>query len=712
MTRAGYLRNTTVIAGVLTAVGTVFWYLGSPVFRPELAGVGVPVILDAVLLVPAAVVAGADIARRAWFALRSRTLGIELLVTVAAVGAIVLGEFFEAAAVTFLFALGGYLENRAMTRTRDALRSLWQSVPRTATVITEAAGDEDGDEDGEKEVPAQRVQPGDLVLVRPGGRIPVDGTVERGESSVDESTITGESVPADKESGSSVYSATVNHEGLLYIRTERAGADTTVARIIARVEEAQDSRTKSERVIDRFARYYTPAVMLGSLAYFLATGNVHIALTLLVVACPGALVIAAPVAVISSIGRAAKRGVLVRGGSELETAANVTVFATDKTGTLTTGELRVVRVSPSQSASAHAVASRARASHSAACREGTVSVGEAEPAIASAKASGGAVSYGAARRADGAGSAGNPADAPGTAEGPGAGLEPAAGRADQATGRLGGGATAVAEPPAADDDVLRWAAIAEAGSEHPIGRAIRAEGERRLGRLPHGEEFRYETGRGISAVWNGHRVEVARSREEGGAETTVAVSVDGETVGTIALSDTIRPDARRTIAELGTAGVGRTVLLTGDNRATAESVATEAGITEVHAGLLPEEKLEHIRALQAEGETVAMLGDGINDAPSLAAADVGIAMGAAGSDLAIESADLALMSHHLTAIPDALRGAKRAIRVIRQNLGIALVTVILLFAGVLAGQIHMAGGMLVHQGSILLVIANGLRLRR
>ena len=704
MTRASYLKQTTIISGVLTAVGTVFWYAGSPVFRLEIAGMTAPLTIDAVLLLPAAVIAGADIARRAWQALRRRVFGIELLVTLAAVGAVVLGEFFEAAAVTFLFALGGYLENRAMSRTRDALRNLWQSVPSTATVVTD---------DGEEEVPAARVRPGDLVLVRPGARVPVDGTVERGASSIDESTITGESVPADKEVGSNVYSATVNQEGLLYIRTERAGRDTTVARIIARVEEAQDSRTKSERVIDRFARYYTPAVIAGSLMYFLFTGNLHVALTLLVVACPGALVIAAPVAVISSIGSSAKHGVLIRGGAELETAARVTTLATDKTGTLTTGTLHVARV--------------------------TVDAGAAEDAAA---ASGG--------DARGAGAAGASAAAV-----------------------VAGGAETVAlhaADAAREDEVLRLAAIAEAGSEHPIGRAIRSEAEARFGPLPHGEEFEYRTGRGVSAVWEGRRIEVARAggvegnsargvergddgaagedraaagngraggnspvgaagplaaRADGnspvgaaaplaahGAETVVSVSVDGEPVGTIALADTVRADAPEAIAALRRLGIERVILLTGDNPETAAAVAAECGITEVHAGLLPDQKLEHIRFLQSEGETVAMLGDGVNDAPSLAAADTGIAMGAAGSDLAVESADLALMSHRLTAIPQALRGARSAIRIIRQNLVIALVTVVLLFAGVLAGQIHRAGGMLVHQGSILLVIANGLRLRR
>ena len=654
MTRATYLKTTTVAAGILTVAGAVLWYAGGA--ASGLAGGAVR--FGAVLLVVAAVVAGADIARRGFLSLRRRHLGIELLVTLAAVGAIYLGEYLEAAAVTFLFALGGWLENRAMRRTRDALQELWESVPSVATVMRG---------DSEVRVPLREVSAGDVVLVRPGERVPVDGHIERGESSVDESTITGESVPAEKAPGDEVYTATVNQHGVLYVTADRTGADTTVAKIIARVEEAQDSRTSSERVIDRFSRYYTPTILAGSLIYYLLTGNLHVALTLLVVACPGALVIAAPVAVIASIGRAARRGVLIRGGSELESAAAVNVLATDKTGTLTTGTLQVRRVIPCADA-----------------------VPQPEPA---------------------------PAELVG-----------------QRTvgGRAAGGASVATAEHALDAEsvLLAWAAIAEGPSEHPIGRAIRAFGEDRLGVLPHGEEFRYETGKGVSARHAGRRVRVGRavaiaddetacgrlestvSELAGAGMTAVAVYLDGQPVGVIGLSDTVRPDARSAIAKIREGGVKQVLLLTGDNPTIAAAVAAEAGIDQVHAGLLPEDKLAIIRRLQSEGRRVAMLGDGINDAPALAAADVGIAMGAAGSDLAIESSDIALMTDRIEAIPETLAHARKTLRIIRQNLGIAVVTVILLLSGVLIGEIHMAGGMLIHQASILLVIANGLRLKR
>ena len=655
MTRATYLKTATTAAGILTAAGAAFHYGGNPTVR--LAAVELP--LAALFLLPAALIAGADIARRGVASLRRRLLGIEVLVTLAAVGAIFLGEYFEAAAVTFLFSLGGLLENRAMRRTRDALQNLWESVPGVATVLRDG---------GEYQVPLRQVIPGDTVLVRPGERIPVDGRIERGESSVDESTITGESLPAEKSAGSQVFTATVNQHGALYITAEQVGDDTAVARIIARVEEAQDSRTRSERIIDRFSRFYTPTILVGSLVYFLITGNLHVALTLLVVACPGALVIAAPVAVISAIGSAAKHGVLIRGGAELESTAAIDVLASDKTGTLTTGRLRVGSV---VSCSNRIPQPQSQTGHSAAV------------------------------------------------------ADPPSGTAT---------AVAVASSVRAEADtraaLLAWAAIAEGSSEHPIGRAIRSHAEQQLGSLPHGTAFSYRTGSGVSAQYEGRIVRVERpstaprdaaacprlaaivNEVSRAGMTAVAVYLDEQPIGVIGLADTVRGDAAGAVSDLRRAGVKRVLLLTGDNATVAAAVAREAGIEEVHAGLMPEEKLDHIRGLQSAGHTVAMLGDGINDAPALAAADVGIAMGAAGSDLAVESADLALMSENLRAIPDALVNARKALRIIRQNLAIAVATVVLLLSGVLAGEIHMAGGMLIHQVSILLVIANGLRLRK
>ena len=639
MNRAVSRTAVVAVAGVLTGVGAVFQYF----VTDQLYLGAVPV--SAVVLVPAAVLAGAAVARRAAAALKRRVLSIEVLVTIAAVGAIFLGEYFEAAAVTFLFSLGGVLEGGAMRRTRNALRDLWEAVPSTATVVTDS---------GERVLPIGDVSPGDTVLVRPGERIPVDGTVSNGESAVDESTITGESVPAEKAPGDTVFTSTLNQHGALYVLAQNMGSDSVVARIIARVEEAQDSQTRGERIIERFSRYYTPTIILGSLAYLIVTGDVHVALTLLVVSCPGALVIAAPVAVIASIGRAAKRGVLIRGGAELEAAARVDVFVTDKTGTLTTGALAVSRV---------------------------VAFGEA--------------------------------------------LGPPPGTREPGTG----------EPGVREAAVLAWAAIAEGPSEHPIGRAIRTHAESLLGTLPRAEQFTYQAGSGVAGTHVGHTIEVSRPRPAGhfvstvestecerldeavavagrDGMTAVVVYVDSRPVGMIGVADTIRSDAAEAVAEIRRAGPKRIVLLTGDNEAVAAAVAARVGLDEYHAGLVPEQKLAFIRRLQSEGHRVAMLGDGVNDAPALAAADVGIAIGLGGTDLAVEAADLALMSDRLAAIPETLRAARRAVATIRQNLGIAVATVMALFAGVLFGEIHMAGGMLIHQLSILVVIANGLRLTR
>jgi len=645
MNAMGWLQKNramvlAVSSGVLTAAGMALGFGG-----------GAPVV-RAVLYLVATSLAGFETFRRAVSQLRVPRLSIEFLVLLAAVGAIILGEYMEAAAVTFLFSLGGVLEGRAMTRTRDALRSLLSAVPAQATVIRDGA---------EKVVAARDVQPGETVVIRPGEKIPADGTVLRGESSVDESTITGEGLPAEKRAGDQVFSATVNYHGLLYVEATRTGSDTTVARIISRVEEAQDAKTARERFIDRFAAYYTPAVVIGSLLYYLFTGNLEIALTLLVVACPGALVIAVPVVVISAIGRAAKRGVLIKGGSHLEAAGRVTLLATDKTGTLTTGSLAVDEVIPFAAVSPPAPV-----------------------------------------------------------------LQPA-GPAEREAGHQA-------------RTVSQWAAIAESGSEHPIARAIvaSASGEP----LPEPEDFSYQPGSGIQARCHGHFIEVGkmssdprrdpqgnkgateveRDPEDRDAEerllqaaargaTLVQVRVDGNTIGVIALSDTVREDAVNLSDELEGAGVKRVVLLTGDSEAAATAVARRLGIDEVHARLLPEQKQERITALRKEGYHVAMLGDGVNDAPSLATADVGIAMGAAGSELAVESADIALMSDNVRRVPETLRLAARALRLMRQNLAVAVATVLLLFAGVLSGTVHMGGGMLVHQLSILVVIANGLRLR-
>ena len=593
-----------------------------------------PVVADS-LLVVAALVAGSDIARRAVAGLLRRDVTIELLVTVAAVGAVAIGEVWEAAAVTFLFTFGAFLEARSLVRTRRALGALLDLTPDTATVLR----------DGREEVVSPfEVAVGDTVIVKPGGRIPVDGEVVSGQAAVDESSITGEPLPVDRNVGDGVYTGTISH-GALRVRATGVGADTTLARIIRRVEEAQEAKAPSQRFIERFARVYTPAMMLLSAVVFAATRDAHVALTLLVISCPGALVIATPVAVVAGIGRAARRGILLKGGEHLERAGHLSAVVFDKTGTLTTG------------------------------RPVLTEVIALHPAL---------VAAGAPAR----------------------------------------------DPNAARDDVLRWAASAEMGSEHPLARPI-LEASSGAGPLPYPERFESFTGLGVRATVEGRHVivgsiallselgvpstvdaarAIATLQEQG--RTAVAVAVDGVTIGVLGIRDTLRESARPAIAALRALGIRRLVMLTGDASGTAAAIASEAGIDEVHAELLPDAKLGFIERLQREGEVVAMVGDGVNDAPALAAADVGVAMGAAGTRVALETAPVALMTDDLGKLAEAVRLARTTRRVIGQNVAIALVTVAGLLAGVLAGEVHMAGGMLVHQASVLLVIANALRLTR
>lgn len=586
---------------------------------------GATVLADA-LMVGAAVLAGTPIVLAAVRALGVRVIGIDLLVSVAAIGAIIIGEAWEAAAVTFLFAIGHALENATLNRTRSALAALVAVAPDVAVVLR----------NGEQhEVSAGVVAVGETVLVKNGAKVPVDGVVIGGDGSLDEASITGESLPVEKVAGDKVYAGTVSRGGFLQVRATGVGADTTLARIIHRVEEAQDAKAKTQKFMDRFSAWYTPAIIVLALGVGIGTGNVVLGLTLLVIGCPGALVISIPVAIVAGIGRAARDGILIKGGEFLETSARIDAVALDKTGTLTRGRPRLTEV-------------------------------------------------------------------------------------------------AVLSPRHSRVDVLSWAARAEAGSEHPLARAIidaaQAEDLDVTGLPEHTEPV---PGHGIVATIGGRRVVVgnlrlldrfdldgraaaARAAEELAAagRTPMLVALDDQVLGVVAVADALREDAKQMVDELHQAGVKRVVMLTGDAPAVANAIAAATGIDEVHASLLPEDKLDAVQALQRGGYTVAMVGDGVNDAPALAAADIGVAMGAAGSAVAIETADIALMSDDLLKLPEAIGLAKRTVTVMRQNIVIALGTVTLLLLGVLFGGVTMALGMLVHEGSVLLVIVNAMRLLR
>ncbi|MDS0296843.1 heavy metal translocating P-type ATPase [Haloferax sp. Atlit-10N] len=594
------------------------------------------------ILILAAIIGGYDIAKTAYYEVTNRTLGIKTLVTLAAIGAIVIGEYWEAAAVVFLFSLGSYLEGRTMRKTRTALQELLEMTPDTATVRR------DGDL---QEVPAHDVEEGEVVLVKPGGKIPVDGTVVDGESAVNQAPVTGESAPVHKAYGDEVYAGTVNQEGALEVRTTGAGSDTTLERIIRRVEKAQEAQSPTENLIDRFAKYYTPGVIVLAIGAYAVTQNAILSLTLLVIGCPGALVIGPPVSIVSAIGNAARSGVLMKGGEHLERSGKIDLVAFDKTGTLTKGETTVADV-----------------------------------------------------------------------EGFGV----------------------------ADDEVLSLAATAEKKSEHHLADAIvdaardrptaatdggaavahsdDANAERRS--VPDPDDFDVVAGKGVVAHADGqelvvgnrallddrgidvpaHVAEYVRNREERG-ETAVHVVRDGSVIGVIAMRDELREVAPGVVAALQDASI-QTVMLTGDNERTAAAVAGEVGIDDYRAELLPEDKQTVIEEYQSDGHVVAMVGDGINDAPSLATADVGIAMGAAGTDTAIETADMALMADDLERIPYAVKLSKATRWNVLENVGLAVLTVTVLLAGVLTSYVTLAAGMLVHEASVLLVILNGMRLLR
>lgn len=577
-------------------------------------------------MLAAAIVAGYGIVVKAVRALLVKFISIDLLVSIAAIGATLIGNFWEAAAVTFLFAIGHALEAGTMNKTRAALAELVAVAPDVAVVMR----------DGEQvEIAAHQVRMGEIVLVKNGAKVPVDGQVVSGTGAIDEASITGESIPVEKTKSDHVFAGTISRGGFLQVMATGIGADTTLARIIHRVEEAQDAKAKTQAFIDRFSKWYTPAVMVLALAAGLISGDVVLGLTLLVIGCPGALVISIPVAIVAGIGRSARNGILIKGGEYLETSAKISAVAVDKTGTLTEGRPVLTDI-------------------------------------------------------------------------------------------------VVLNPEADRREVLRWAAAAEAGSEHPLARPI-LDTAREEGVAPEGlpGSVTPVVGKGIVADAHGKRVlignvplleqygivndagaAVAANKLAAAGKTPMIVAVDESVLGVIGVADTIREDAPEMIRRLHASGAQKVVMLTGDTRLVAEAIGEAVGIDEIHASLLPEDKLDAVARLQREGHTVAMVGDGVNDAPALATADIGVAMGAAGSAVAVETADIALMGDNLLKLPEAISLAKRTVNVMRQNIWIALITVVVLLVGVFAGGVTMAIGMLVHEGSVLIVILNAMRLLR
>jgi len=594
------------------------------------------------LLIAATVIGGFPVARAGWGALRAtRRPDMNALMTVAVIGALALGEYAESSVVVFLFSLGELLEALTMDRARGAVRALMALRPPEATRRTPQ---------GEERVPVEALAVGDLVLIRPGERIPADGRVREGHSAVDQSPITGESLPVEKGVGDEVYAGTVNGPGALTVEVTRPASDSTLARIIHLVEEAQERRAPSQRLVDRFAAVYTPAVVAGAALVatvppLLGLGGLadwlYRALVLLVIACPCALVISTPVAVVSGLAAAARAGILIKGGLHLEELARLRAVALDKTGTLTAGEPRLV--------------GGQCANH----------VGE------------------------------SPQECPECL------------------------------------DLLAKAAAVEARSGHPLARAV-VRAAQELGvadRYGPAQRVESQPGRGVQGEVAGHAVRVGshayvhegRAEEDDFCRRVDAVSARGRTAVVVedvccasraygVVADTLRPEAPAVIRALKGMGILRTVMLTGDNPAVAERVARAAGVDEFQAGLLPHQKVEAVGALLERYGTVAMVGDGVNDAPALARASVGIAMGAVGSDVALETADVALMGDDLWGLPRAVRLGRRVAAVIRQNVAFSLATKAAFLALAVAGVATLWMAVFADVGVSLLVILNGMRL--
>ncbi|MBU5670293.1 heavy metal translocating P-type ATPase [Paenibacillus brevis] len=593
-----------LLAGVLEISGAVSWRQG--------------------VLLAATVIAAAPIVAKAFRAAVMRIVTIELLVTLAVAGAVYLGEYVESAAVTFLFLLGAWLESRSLTKTRNSLQSLIALVPATATVIHEGST---------ASVPVDQLQQGDRVRIRSGERIAVDGTIASGQAAIDEAAVTGEPGLTMKSAGDKVYSGALLDNGSIDVIAERVGEETTFARMIQLVEEAQESGSRTQKFIDRFAAIYTPATVLLSLLVYVLTGKPEMALTFLVIACPGALIIGVPVSLVSGIGNGAKNGVLIKGGEAMELLSRIDTVVFDKTGTLTQGrpEVRAVRIFEGE-----------------------------------------------------------------------------------------------------ENDVLRLAAEAETASEHPLGYTVVQEALRRGIQLTgQPEQVEVVKGGGMRAVISGQQIVIGSRKlletsgigigkepDEEAVEleklgnTVVFIGIQGRLTGMFAIADPIREEAAAAIRHLRRSGVTRIILLTGDNRHAAQLVGDQLGLDEIHAQMLPEQKAAFIQSLRSAGHRVAMAGDGINDAPALATADIGLAMGEGGTDIAMETADIVLMADRLDQFAHAYGLAKATVRNMKQNLTLALGTALLLISGVLFGHVLLAGGMLVHELSVLAVILNAIRLNR
>lgn len=582
-------------------------------------------MLYTVAFVLASIIAATPIIIRAVEALKVRVIGIELLVSIAVVGAFVIQEFNESAIVTFLFLFGSFLEAKTLAKTRESIKKLTEMAPTTAEVVQ--------DDGTIVETDVDDVDEGDIVLVKTGGQVPIDGDVVEGSGYLNEASVTGESKLVTKQGGDGVFSGTILDNGTLKVKATKVGDDTTFAKIVELVEDAQDTKSHAEKFIDQFAKYYTPAVLILAILVGFISRDFRLAITVLVLGCPGALVIGAPVSNVAGIGNGAKNGVLIKGGEVVDTFAKIDTLVFDKTGTLTKGNTEVSDVK----------------------------------------------NY----------------------------------AADQ-------------------NQVLALAAKLESQSDHPLGKAITTYATNQQVAFQDLQVTANNTikGQGIEAQIDQHEVLVGNQKlmtanqiqltavEEadlkelqGTGSSTVIVAVDHKIQQIIGVSDVIRDNVKENLAALKQLGIKKLVMLTGDNEITANHVANELGIDEVHANLLPENKVTFVKQLKDDGHKVAFVGDGINDSPSIATADIGIAMGG-GTDVAIETSDIVLMQSSFQELVHAYGLAKKTVANTRQNIIIAIGTVVFLLIGLIFGYIYMASGMFVHEASILVVIFNAMRLIR
>ena len=602
-------NKITLISGILIVIGFIahFGFGNTQVFN--------------IAFIIASILGVAPIAIQAFGALKVKVISIDVLVTIAVIGAFLIQNYEESAIVTFLFLFGSWLEARTLNSTRSAIKELTEMAPEVAFKQME---------NGEfEEVDVWDVDEGDILQVRTGGKVPVDGTVVIGEGHINEASITGEADPVRKETDSEVFAGTILENGTLQIRADRVGEDTTFGKIIELVEEAQDSKSEAERFIDQFSQWYTPTVLVLAFIVWIFSQNVELAITILVLGCPGALVIGVPVSNVAGIGNGAKNGVLLKGSEVIQDFSKVDTILFDKTGTLTVGN----------------------------------------PEVAEFK------TYGDA------------------------------------------------------DQALSYLASVENESDHPLAKAVLSQlGDIEMYPV---DETNVVKGGGIVAEVDGHRVAIGNvalmekeniqltkeAREDFEAyekrgNSLVITAVDGELKALMGIRDQIRPGIKQDLQAMKALGVKNLIVLSGDNQGTVDLVAEELGLTEAHGNLLPEDKADYLKELQAQGQIVAFVGDGVNDSPSLALADIGIAMGS-GTDVAIETSDVVLMNSNMSRLPHALGLTKVTANNMKQNIVIAVGTVLVLLAAVFFSDwMNMSIGMLVHEGSILVVILNGMRLLR